>query len=124
MEKINENNIKKILIGSSISIAFTLIGLLIFSLLLTYTGIKENTIPTVTIIISAVSILIGSTIAISKTKKNGIMNGFLVALIYVLFIYLLSSIIEKNFNLNMHSIIMIIACLITGCIGGIIGVNK
>ena len=85
MEKIkesfanNENNIKKILIGSCISIAFTIVGLLIFSLLLTYTEIKENTIPAITITISVISILIGSTIAISKTKKNGIINGALVA---------------------------------------------
>lgn len=130
MEKIkdtfseNGSNIKKLLLGSVISIVITLIGLLIYSCLLTYTGIFENTIPTVTIIISAVSILIGSLIAMSKTKKNGIINGALVAIIYFLVIYLLSSIIERNFSLNFRSIIMITLCIITGAIGGIIGVNK
>ena len=130
MEKIkdtfseNGSNIKKLVLGSGISIIITLIGLFIFSLLLTYTAIKENTTPTITIAISVISILIGSTIAVSKTKKNGIINGATVALIYVLFIYLLSSIITKDFKLNMQSIIMVIACIIAGGIGGIVGINK
>ena len=80
MEKINtvfsENgsNIKKIAIGSFISIAITLVALTIFSALLTYTNIKESTIPLVTIVISIISILIGSTTMLATLKKNGIIN--------------------------------------------------
>lgn len=118
------NDIKKILIGSSISIIITLITLLIFAILLTYTNISENTIPTVTIILSIASILIGSTISMSKIKKNGIIKGGAVGLIYIMIIYLLSSIIEKNFALNTQSIIMIIGSILSGIIGGVIGVNR
>lgn len=130
MEKITEkfsnsgNNIKKILIGSLISFAITIIGLIIFACLLTYTSIQESTIPTVTIIITAMSILIGSTIVMSTQKKNGIINGAVIGLIYILAIYLLSSIIEKDFSINTNSIIMIVSCGLAGAIGGIIGVNK
>ena len=130
MEKItdgfsnNQNNIKKILIGSGLSIAITIIGLIIFSILLTYTSIQENLIPTVTIIITAVSILIGSTISMCNVRKNGIINGASIGFIYILLIYLLSSIIESNFSLNINSIAMIIASIFAGTLGGIIGVNK
>ena len=64
------------------------------------------------------------TMATTNLKKNGIINGALVGLIYILVIYFLSSIIEKDFSLNIQSIIMIIASIIAGGIGGIIGVNK
>lgn len=130
MEKIVENisssgnNIKKIIIASGISILISLIGLIIFSLLLTYTNLRENAIPTVTIIITAISIFIGSTMVTTNLKKNGIINGATVGLIYILIIYILSSIIEKDFSLNIHSIIMIISSILAGGIGGIIGVNK
>ncbi|MBO4816006.1 MAG: TIGR04086 family membrane protein [Clostridia bacterium] len=130
MEKItdsfsnNQNNIKRILIGSGVGFAITMIGLIIFSCLLTYTSISENTIPTVTIIITAVSILIGSTISMSNVRKNGIINGASIGFIYILLIYLLSSIIESDFSLNIHSIVMIIASILAGALGGIIGVNK
>lgn len=118
------NNIKKIIKGSIISIIVTIVSLVIFAILLTYTGIDESTIPTVTIIITALSILIGSSLSMSKIKKNGIINGSLVGLIYIMVIYILSSIIEGNFALNIYSIIMILGSVLAGALGGIIGVNK
>ena len=125
-ESLNEsgNNIKKILIGSGVSIIITIIGLIIFASLLTYTSIAESAIPTVTIIITVISILIGSSLCMSTVKKNGIINGSIVGLIYILTIYILSSLIEKEFSLNTYSIVMIIGSIFAGALGGIIGVNK
>lgn len=118
------NNIKKILIGSGISIIITIIGLIIFASLLTYTSIAESTIPTVTIIITVISILIGSSVSMSNVRKNGIINGSIVGIIYILTIYILSSLIEGSFLLNTYSIIMIIGSVLAGALGGIIGVNR
>ncbi len=118
------NNIKKIMIGSGVSIIITIIGLIIFASLLSYTSVAESTIPTVTIIITVISILIGSSICMSTVRKNGIINGVLIGLIYIGFIYILSSVIEGNFALNLKSIIMIIGAIIAGAVGGIIGVNR
>lgn len=125
-ETLNEsgNNIKKILIGSGVSIVITIIGLIIFASLLTYTSISESTIPTVTIIITIFSILIGSSICMSTVRKNGIINGVFIGVIYIGVIYMLSSIIEGDFTLNLKSIIMIIGAVIAGAVGGIIGVNR
>ena len=114
----------KILKGSAISIAATLVLLCIFAILLTYTNLNESTLPTVVIVITMLSILIGSQIATGNIKKNGIMNGAMVGIIYILLIYLISSIVTKNFSLNKYSIIMIVASILTGGIGGIIGVNR
>lgn len=118
------NNIKKILIGSGVSIIITIIGLIIFASLLTYTSIAESVIPTVTIILTVISILIGSSISMSNVRKNGIINGSIVGLIYILTIYILSSLIEGSFSLNTYSIIMIIGSVLAGALGGIIGVNR
>lgn len=118
------NNIKKIIKGSLISIIVTILGLLIFASLLSYTNISESTIPTVTIIITAISILIGSSLSMSTIKKNGIINGAIIGVIYIITIYILSSIIEGTFSLNRYSIMMIIGSILAGALGGIIGVNK
>lgn len=123
-ESISGNNVKRIIKGSAFSIIITLIGLLIYSLILCYTSVAENTMPTTIIIITAISILIGSTISTSNIKKNGIVNGMLVGIIYIAIIYLISSIVTGNFLLNSNSIIMIIVSILTGALGGIIGVNK
>ena len=76
------------------------------------------------IIITGISILIGSQITTSSIKKNGILNGILVGAIYIIMLYLLSSAISKNFSLNNYSIIMIATSIIIGGLGGIIGVNR
>ena len=120
----NGNNIKKVIKGSAFSIIITLIGLLVYSIILSYTSVSESTIPTIVVIITAISILIGSTISTPNIKKNGIINGMFVGLIYIAIIYLLSSIVTGNFLLNITSIIMIITSVLTGALGGIIGVNK
>lgn len=114
----------EIIKGVTISIIFTLIFLFIFSTILTYTNISEEFIAPVIIVITAISIFIGSSIGNIKLKKNGLINGALIGGIYLLSIYLLSGIINKNFGLSMQSIFIIIAGMLCGMFGGIIGVNK
>lgn len=120
----NSNGIVIILKGSLISIIATIVLLMIFATVLTYSNINENSIPTVIIVVTALCILVGSQITTSKIKRNGIVNGALVGAIYILALYLISSIISKDFSLNIYSIIMMATSILIGGIGGIIGVNK
>lgn len=118
-----DKNIFKIIKGSIISIIITLIALTIYAAVLSYTTVSESTMVPVVITITGISILIGSSISSISIKKKGIINGGLVGLIYIIFLYILSSIVFAGFSLNMNSIIMIIVSILTGMIGGIIGVN-
>lgn len=124
MEENSLRNSKYILKGVAISIIMTLIFLFIFSIILTYTNVSEKLITPFIIIITAISILIGSSIGNTKMKKNGLLNGALIGGIYLVLIYLISSIISQNFILTMQSIIVIITGMICGMAGGIIGINK
>lgn len=124
MEEGLSKNFFNIIKGTIISIIFTLIFLFIFSLLLTYTNISESFISPVIIVITAISIFIGSSIGNIKMKKNGLINGALIGGIYLLSIYLLSGLINENFGLSMQSIVIIVAGMMCGMFGGIIGVNK
>lgn len=127
MYSVNENNsnsIFDILKGTALSIVATLILLIIFSAILTYTSVNESTMPAVIIIVSALSILLSSQLTTAKIKKNGIVNGILVGGLYFAFLYIISSIISKNFSMNNYSIIMMATSIVLGGLGGIIGVNK
>lgn len=124
MEEGISKNFINIIKGVIISIVFTLIFLFIFSIILTYTTISESFITPTIIVITAISIFIGSSIGNIKMKKNGLFNGALIGGIYLLSIYLLSGIINQNFSLSTQSIIIIVAGMICGMFGGIIGVNK
>ena len=123
-EGIKLENIKKIFKGVGISIIVTLIALLIFSVILTYTNVSENTISPVVIVVTALSILCGSSFSTKNIKKNGMINGGLIGLIYLLILYMISSILNWKFSLNMQSLIMILVGTTFGVLGGIIGVNR
>ena len=112
-----------ILRGIFISFLFTLCMLIIYSVLLVYTNLSEQTIRPVIITITGISILIGSSLGTRKLHKNGLLSGGIIGSSYILLLYLISSIVSSNFSINWVSIIMIIVGLIGGIFGGVIGVN-
>ena len=121
-EKGNSNLIK-IFKGSAIAIILSLIFLTIYAAILSFTSVSETTMVPVVLVLTGISILIGSSMSSISIKRQGIINGGLVGLIYVLFLYIVSSIAGVGFELNMNSIIMLAVGIITGMIGGVIGVN-
>ena len=118
-----DSNFVRLIKGSILSIILTIICLLIFSLILAYTNIPEKTMIPVITAVTAISILAGSIISVSKIEKKGIINGALVGLIYIITIYKISSIAKGNFGITINSIILIASAIIAGMLGGIIGVN-
>lgn len=125
MEVSNSNNnfLKNMIKGVLIAFATTIISFLIFALILTYTNISERTIFPVIVVITAISILTGSSLGNLKIKKNGLVNGGLIGFIYMLSLYLISSCFINDFSFNTNSAILLVAAILAGMLGGIIGVN-
>ena len=123
-QNIENNFFINIFKGVGIAFIITIVLLLIFSAILTFTNINENVINPVIITATGISILVGSSIGNNKIKKNGLLNGALVGAIYILIIYIISSLLNWRFGLNLQSLIMIVVGMIFGMLGGIIGVNK
>lgn len=118
-----KNNINYIGKGILISLAFTIICLIILSAILAYSSISENIETSSIIIINIISILLGSSFCTLKENNRGMLKGICVGGLYIGIIYIFSSIVSMKFSLNISSLIMIITSIIAGAIGGIIGVN-
>ena len=118
-----KSNLFRIIKSVAIAYVITLILIMIFAILLTYTNVPESFMETGVLIISMLSILISSFLSVKKIKENGLRNGALIGMSYVFVLYILSSIFITGFGLSGYSIITIILCGIIGMIGGIIGVN-
>ena len=93
-------NIIRIIKGSLLSIIVSVIFLIIFAMLLTYTSLSENTITPVVLAIVGLSILLGSYLSTKKINKKGILNGAMVGVIYMLILYIISSVIFMDFSIN------------------------
>lgn len=123
-ERSNKNsNFINVARGSIIAITITLVCLVIFSGILANTEVAESTINPVIILVTAVSIFVGSIMSVSRISKRGIINGGIVGMIYFLAIYILSGIVNSNFSINISGIILIICGILAGMLGGIVGVN-
>ncbi len=109
--------------GCTFSIVLSIILLTIYALLLVNTTISESTMMPVVLTITGVSILIGGTVSARKLRKNGLIYGGIVGLVYVITLYLASSISMVGFSLSINSFVMLAVGGIAGVIGGIIGVN-
>ena len=118
-----DKNIYAIFKGFLISLLLSLIFIFLYAVVLVNTNIQESTINPVIMTITGISVLTGSSISSLKIKKNGILNGICVGGLYIISIYILSSIALCGFSLNISSIIMILIGMALGAVGGIIGVN-
>ena len=123
MKEKNRGNIFYISESIIIAVIITIIALLIFSIVLAKTDLSEDTMIPIITTSTAIAILIGAVMCGKKVSSKGIINGGLVGGIYIIILYVLSSLINREFSLNLSSIILIIVSIITGIIGGIIGVN-
>ena len=122
-ESETKKKIVYIIKGCMFAIILSIILLTFFALLLSYTTLPESTITPVVLTITGISILVGSTISSRKIKKNGLIYGGIVGLIYILMLYLASSLCITGFSISAKSFFMLAVGVITGIVGGIIGVN-
>lgn len=113
----NDNTFMKIVKGILMSFLITLLCIFIFSVILTYSNVSESVIPIVIIIITLISIFTSTIICIKKVQKNGLINGAIIGGTYVILLYLLSSMLNTGFGVNIYSLLMIILGIISGIIG-------
>ena len=127
MEKIeyieNPNFIAVFIKAIAISMICSLILIFVLSFLVSNTNLKEDIINPAVIFISAVSVLIGGFMVSKKIKKKGILWGALVGILYMLIMYIVSSLMNMNFSIDLNAIAMIVFGVLGGAVGGILGVN-
>lgn len=127
---INQNSffiacpITAVLKNVMISYGISLILFLIFAFLITYTNISYNIISPVSIAITLIGILIASILSGRKSSEKGWLTGCITGFIYMIILYIIGSIIFKNPGISSNGIIMIIAGILSGALGSIIGINN
>jgi len=92
--------------GIVLSFIISIILFYILGIILSVSNVPEKIITPSIIVITGISILIGTSIAAFKSKDRGLLKGGASGLIYFMILYLISSICLKNFEINIYSIIM------------------
>lgn len=109
--------------GVLFAFIITIVLIIVFSLLLTYTSISENKMSLFNTLVMIISITFGSIYVAVMIKEKGWINGGIVGIVYYLILILLNLIFLKSYSLDMFSFSKFIIAIITGIIGGVIGIN-
>lgn len=116
-------NFVSVLKGILISYVITIPMFMLFALLLTNINFPERLTTPAVVITTVVSVLFAGSTATRDAKNKGWLNGGLVGLLYMLVLYLVSSLVLNNFIIDKYVLTMTFIGILTGAIGGIVGIN-
>ncbi len=111
--------LKGVLIATSIS----LVGILLFALIIKFVGITDNFIMPINQVIKVLSIFFGCFVALKKQCGKGIFKGMAIGFFYTLLAYVLFSSLSGNFAFNWSLLNDLLFGVVLGGISGIIVAN-
>lgn len=112
-----------ILKGLGYAYMITLIVLLVYNLLLTYTSISADSVSIVTSFITTVSAAFGGFYACKHIQENGLIYGFIVGISYIILLIAMFYLAKENYIFDITILYKAILVSISGGIGGVLGVN-
>ena len=108
-------------VGSGLVLCFIL--LFIFSFFMSKMDIADSLISPITIAITVITGFVAGFVCARITRKNGLLLGAICAVILFAVLWLLSLLFLKE-GTGLLGIIKCILLLVSGCLGGVMGVNK
>ena len=118
-----KTRVLSIIKGAFWGVAFSLICILIFALIIKFTSISEKAINPINQIIKVLSILFACFVVGKKVKKSGIIMGLLTGILYTLLAYVIFSILDGHFSFGLNVLNDITFGAIIGIFSGIICIN-
>ena len=115
--------ILKILTSIFIAFAISIIILIGYALLITYTDCGDKNLNLVIMIINIISITIASFDVAKIFKNKGWLWGMFMGVLYAFILNITGLIIFKKIIFTATNMINFLICISSGTIGGIIGIN-
>lgn len=106
---------------STLCTAFLLI--LISALIFHFTPISEAFLPITSLIILSVSAFVGGCVGAREAGIRGLLHGIIIGTVFFLLIAILALIIAPETLAIIHIIKKLLACVVAGALGGILGIS-
>ncbi len=111
-----------VLIGVAVALGVILLTMLIAAAIMVLLDINIMYASPISSICAAIGTFCGAYFAARRNTKKGIVNGLMVAAIIYVIISIVALFLDSNFTVM--SLIHLAVIVLSGCIGGIMGVNK
>jgi putative membrane protein (TIGR04086 family) len=104
-------------------VILTVILLLIYAVIMTFTEVSDGISSSFYLVTTLVSIMYGSIYAVKKINKRGWLIGIVVAIVYMLIIYIVSVISGNSAVIGVNRILRLLIAFTVGALSGMLGVN-
>ncbi len=105
--------------GALYALSVCLIGILIFAFILRFVAVGDALIKPINQVIKTFSILIGTFVALKKSKDMGLISGLIIGLLFTIISFLAFSILDGHFEFGIS---LLNDCLFGSIVGGICGI--
>ena len=105
--------------GALYALSVCLIGILIFAFILRFVAVGDNLIKPINQVIKTLSILIGTFIALKKSKDMGLISGLIIGFMFTIIAFVAFSVLDGHF---VFGISLLNDCLFGAIVGGICGI--
>jgi len=119
--KLNLKSLFKALLAALIT---SIILIAVLSALLVFTSLPESTTNAAIILVIILSNIIGGLALSKKMRANGMIAGATSGIFYTAALYLIGAFLYNKVDINIGTLTMLIVSVISGAVGGIVGVNS
>ncbi len=110
--------------GMAAAFAITCIIFIGFGILLTYTELREESLPTVSLVCTALSAAVVGYDWAACMQKKGILWGLAAGAVYTVLLYFITSLAADSFAVELSALMTLAVAMAAGAAGGILGVNR
>lgn len=113
------------IVAKTVVMAFliTIILMGVLALLICYTSLPEEAVTPSVYVLNYFSVFLAGLFSAAKSGRKGFVTGGIAGVLYMLLVYLLGFILFGGITFSKDIMMMLLYCLITGMIGGIVGIN-
>ncbi|AIS52310.1 putative membrane protein [Thermoanaerobacter kivui] len=116
-------NVQGILIGVLVAYIITLSFFIVYALLLTFTALSELTLPTLTMLITIIGIVLSGALSARHTTSKGWLNGGIAGILYVTIMLVLGAFFVEELGPASSWTVKYVWGAVLGALGGMIGIN-
>ena len=113
---------KTLIMGIAIALITTLIVMILEALVMSVTDMPDTLAAPLSSIALSIGVFLGGFFVSQKTKEKGMLQGGALGIASFLIITLISLIVDSS-GVSLITLIHAAVTLLSGCIGGILGVN-
>lgn len=101
----------------------TVILLIIFAIIMSITEVSPQFLSVYYLLVTCLSVVYGAIYAARKNNKNGWLVGIVVAILYMVLLYIIAAVFFNDASLGTKELLRLTIAVMVGALSGMLGIN-